>query len=72
MVERPPLENFVYAYHSEGMEMAAQRNPMLSRYYVQAPLTDRIEDWPDDRFWETLLRRFPAEMAARIQTGPSI
>lgn len=72
MVERPPLENFVYAYHSEGMAVAAQRNPMLSRYYVQAPLTDRIEDWSDDRFWETLLRRFPPEMAARIQAGPSI
>ncbi len=72
MVERPPVENFVYAYHSSGMAMAAQRNPMLSRYYVQAPVDDRIEDWPDDRFWETLLARFPAALASQIQTGPSI
>ena len=72
MVERPPLENFTYVYHSDGMAMAAQRNAMLSRYYVQAPITDRIEDWPDDRFWETLLRRLPGDLASQVQTGPSI
>lgn len=72
MVEKPPLENFIYAYHSEGMAMAAQRNPKLSRYYVQAPATDKIEDWSDERFWETLLRRFPEDVAKTIQTGPSI
>lgn len=72
MVERPPLENFIYAYHEDGMAMAAQRNPMLSRYYVQAPVDDRIEDWSDQRFWETLLHRFPDDIASQIQTGPSI
>ncbi|OJI94751.1 p-hydroxybenzoate 3-monooxygenase [Planktotalea frisia] len=50
MVEKPPLENFIYAYHSDGMAMAAQRNPQLSRYYAQAPVSDKIEDWSDDRF----------------------
>ena len=72
MVERPPLEDFIYAYHSEGMAMAAQRNPMLSRYYVQAPIEDTPADWSDDRFWDTLLRRFPDDLAARVETGPSI
>ncbi len=72
MVERPPLKNFVYAYHSDGMAMAAQRNPMLSRYYVQAPVSDKPEDWSDDRFWRTLLHRFPEDLAAKIEPGPSI
>ncbi|MEM1237406.1 MAG: 4-hydroxybenzoate 3-monooxygenase [Pseudomonadota bacterium] len=72
MVEKPPLENFIYAYHSDGMAMAAQRNPQLSRYYVQAPSTDKPEDWSDDRFWETLLSRFPEDVANQIETGPSI
>ena len=72
MVEKPPLEDFIYAYHQDGMAMAAQRNPTLSRYYVQAPATDKIEDWSDDRFWETLLQRFPEDVAKQIQTGPSI
>ena len=72
MVEKPPLEDFIYAYHETGMAMAAQRNSMLSRYYVQAPLDEKIEDWSDQRFWDTLLSRFPEETASQIQTGPSI
>ncbi len=72
MVERPPVPDFTYAYHDEGMALAAQRNSMLSRYYIQVPLSEKIEDWHDDRFWETLLRRFPSDLAATIQMGPSI
>ena len=45
---------------------------MLSRYYVQAPLTDDVDDWPDDRFWTELFARIPADLAAQIVTGPSI
>jgi p-hydroxybenzoate 3-monooxygenase len=72
LVERPPLEDFIYAYHEDGMAMAAQRNSMLSRYYVQVPANDKIEDWSDQRFWDTLLHRFPDNIASQIQTGPSI
>ena len=52
--------------------LASQRNENLSRYYVQCDLDDRLEDWPDDRFWAELKARFPAEFADAIQTGPSI
>ena len=31
-----------------------------------------IDDWPDERFWEELKRRFPDDIARRIVTGPSI
>ena len=72
MVERPPLPEFIYAYHERGFALAAQRNPMLSRYYVQVPIADRVEDWSDDRFWEAFLERFPDEIASTVQTGPSI
>jgi p-hydroxybenzoate 3-monooxygenase len=72
MVEKPPLDDFTYAYHENGMAVAAQRNEMLSRYYVQVPLSDTIGEWSDDRFWETLLQRFPDDVAKKIQTGPSI
>ena len=70
--ETPPLPDIVYANHPRGFALASMRNPMLSRYYVQVPLEDKIEDWPDDRFWTELKARFPAEMAASIVTGPSI
>jgi p-hydroxybenzoate 3-monooxygenase len=45
---------------------------MLSRYYVQCPLTDSVDDWPDDRFWAELLGRLPPGQAERIVTGASI
>jgi len=48
------------------------RSPILSRYYVQCALEDDPEDWSDDRFWETLAERLPNEVAARLETGPSI
>jgi p-hydroxybenzoate 3-monooxygenase len=67
-----PLPDVTYANHPRGFALASMRSSTLSRYYVQVPLGDKVEDWSDDRFWSELTARFPAEMAARIQTGPSI
>jgi p-hydroxybenzoate 3-monooxygenase len=70
--ETPPLDEIIYARHARGFALASQRNPMLSRYYIQCPLDTKIEDWPDDKFWAELKARFPPEIAKRIVTGPSI
>ncbi|MGI9598287.1 MAG: 4-hydroxybenzoate 3-monooxygenase [Acidimicrobiales bacterium] len=70
--ETPPLPILMYANHQRGFALCSMRNPMLSRYYVQCPLTDTINDWPDDRFWSELFARIPADQAARIQAGPSV
>lgn len=70
--ETPPLEDIWYIQHPDGFALASQRNPMLSRYYVQCDLNDRPEDWSDQRFWQTLLERMPPELAAQVVTGPSI
>ncbi len=67
-----PLPDVTYANHPRGFALASMRSSNLSRYYVQVPLDDKIEDWSDDRFWSELTARFPPKMAARIQTGPSI
>jgi len=67
-----PLPDVTYANHPRGFALASMRSSTLSRYYVQVPLGDKVEDWSDDRFWSELTARFPAEMAARIETGPSI
>jgi p-hydroxybenzoate 3-monooxygenase len=72
MSQTPPLGGFTYCQHSRGFAMASMRNPTLSRYYVQCDLDDRLEDWPDERFWRELKARCPPDMAARIVTGPSI
>jgi len=35
-------------------------------------LIERVEDWPDDRFWEELSQRLPAEHRPQLVIGPSI
>jgi len=70
--ETPPLPEIVYANHERGFALASMRSPMLSRYYIQCPLDTNLDDWPDERFWEELKARFPADLADQIVTGPSI
>lgn len=72
MSETPPMEHIIYANHPRGFALASQRNPMLSRYYIQCELDEDLNEWPDDRFWEELKRRFPQGLADQIVTGPSI
>ena len=72
MSETPPYPDICYCYHSRGFALASQRNPMLSRYYIQCGLDDKLDDWPDDRFWEEFKARCPQDMADSIVTGPSI
>lgn len=68
----PVMDELVYANHPRGFALASMRNDTLSRYYIQVPLTDRVEDWPDDAFWDELRARLPRAVADRLITGPSI
>ena len=71
--ETPPLhEELIYANHPRGFALASMRHPMLSRYYIQVPLTDKVEDWSDEAFWAEFRARIPDETAAKLVTGPSI
>ena len=62
----------VYAQSEAGFALCSMRSLTRSRYYVQCPLTDRVEDWSDDRFWDALLPRLDPDTASRVVTGPSI
>ena len=71
--ETPPVSNeLIYAGHPRGFALCSLRSPVLSRYYVQCPADADPADWSDDRFWEELRTRLPADVAARLLTGPSI
>jgi p-hydroxybenzoate 3-monooxygenase len=72
MSETPPFPEICYCYHHRGFALASMRSPMLSRYYIQCDLDTKLDDWPDDRFWQEFKARCPGEMADRIVTGPSI
>ena len=54
-----------------GFALCSMRSTHRSRYYVQCPLDDRVEDWSDQRFWDELRRRLPAAVAEAVTTGPS-
>ncbi len=69
---KPVSPELVYCKHERGFALCSLRSQVLSRYYIQVPLTDTTEDWPDDAFWAELKRRLPAEAAERLITGPSI
>jgi p-hydroxybenzoate 3-monooxygenase len=71
--ETPPChEELIYANHPDGFALCSMRNPMLSRYYVQCKTDERVEDWSDDRFWDTLRQRLPQDVSDALVTGPSI
>ncbi len=48
------------------------RSQTRSRYYLQCALDDKVENWSDQRFWETLRSRLAPEHAANLVTGPSL
>lgn len=51
---RPAHDELIYANSTNGFALASMRDEGLSRYYVQVPMTERVEDWNDDRFWAKL------------------
>jgi p-hydroxybenzoate 3-monooxygenase len=72
LARTPPLPDITYANHPRGFALASARGPTLSRYYIQVPLDTKASDWSDDRFWEELKSRFPAEIADAIAAGHAI
>ncbi len=69
--QTPPFPDLCYCYHSRGFALASMRSPMLSRYYIQCDREAKLEEWPDDRFWQEFKARCPKDMADSIVTGPS-
>ena len=73
LADTPPVdEELIYARHERGFALCSMRSPSRTRYYVQVDANEKVEDWPDERFWAELKSRLPEEVAARLQTGPSI
>ena len=73
LADVPPCNHeLIYANHERGFALASQRSAVRSRYYVDVPLTEKLEDWPDERIWDELATRLGPEAAAHITRGPSI
>ncbi|OUE45496.1 4-hydroxybenzoate 3-monooxygenase [Billgrantia desiderata SP1] len=73
LADTPPVsDELIYARHERGFALCSMRSPTRSRYYVQVPLDEKVEDWSDERFWAELKRRLPEEVAAKLVTGPAL
>ena len=71
--DTPPVcDELIYVNSPRGFALCSQRSKIRSRYYLQVPLTDRIEDWTDDAFWQELRLRLDDEGREKLVTGPSI
>ena len=74
LADVPPVSPhaIVYGNHERGFSLCSMRSLTRSRYYVQCPMTDKVEQWSDAAFWDELRARLDPELAERIVTGPSI
>ena len=71
--DTPPVhDELIYVNSPRGFALCSQRSKTRSRYYLQVPLTDRVEEWTDDAFWQELRMRLDDEGREKLITGPSI
>jgi len=71
--DTPPVsDELIYSKSEQGFALASMRSPTRSRYYIQVPITDKVENWSDDDFWAALKARLPTKAAEQLITGPSI
>jgi p-hydroxybenzoate 3-monooxygenase len=69
LADVPPChDELIYANHDRGFALASMRSKTRSRYYIDVPLSEKVEDWSDDRLWEELQARLPKA----ITTGPAL
>jgi p-hydroxybenzoate 3-monooxygenase len=69
---KPVSPEAMYCKSERGFALCSLRSQTVSRYYIQVPLTDTVEQWPDELFWDEFKRRLPVEVAQNLITGPSI
>jgi p-hydroxybenzoate 3-monooxygenase len=71
--DTPPVHHeLIYANSTRGFALCSQRSATRSRYYLQVPLTDTVEQWSDEAFWAELRNRLDPEAREQLVTGPSI
>jgi len=71
--DTPPVsDELIYINSPRGFSLCSQRSKTRSRYYLQVPLTDKVEEWTDDAFWQELRLRLDDEGREQLITGASL
>ena len=73
LADTPPVnEELIYANHADGFYLCSMRSETRSRYYLQCSLSDHVDNWSDQRFWDELRRRLGPDLGSKLVTGPSL
>lgn len=73
LADVPPVaDELIYVQSERGFALCSMRSHTRSRYYLQVPMTDKVENWSDEQFWEELKKRLDPESREKLVTGPSI
>jgi len=67
---RPASNELIYANHERGFALLSMRTPDISRVYLQCRPDEELAEWPDERIWEELQRRFETADGFRLNEGP--
>jgi p-hydroxybenzoate 3-monooxygenase len=71
--DTPPVSHeLIYVNSPRGFALCSMRSHKRSRYYVQVPLTEKVENWSDEAFWQELRLRLDEEGRETLVTGPSL
>jgi len=73
LADVPPVSHeLIYANTARGFALCSMRSETRSRYYVQVPTDEKVENWSDDAFWAELRNRLDPEAREHLVTGPSL
>ena len=73
LADVPPChDELIYANSDAGFALASMRSRTRSRYYIQVPMSERLEDWSEDRLWDELEARFAPLAERAVTRGPAL
>ncbi len=73
LADVPPCNHeLIYSNHERGFALASMRSHTRSRYYIQCPIDEKLEAWPDERLWDELALRLGPQAEAHLARGPAL
>jgi len=66
----PSSDELIYAYHERGFALHSMRSREISRLYLQCSPNEDLSEWPDERIWAELQRRFELSKHWKLTEGP--
>jgi p-hydroxybenzoate 3-monooxygenase len=54
----PSTDELIYSHSRSGFALHSLRSLTVSRLYLQVDPDESVDDWPDQRIWDELARRF--------------